>query len=99
MKALILAAGYGTRLYPLTQSMPKPLLDVNGKPMMEYVLERIKAVPNINEFYVVGNGKFNAKFKEWKEKQGSHEPIKLLNDGTTDDNNKLGAIRDIELVL
>lgn len=99
MKALILAAGYGARLYPLTQSMPKSLLDVNGKPMMEYVLERIKAVPNINEFYVVGNEKFNTKFKEWKEKQGAHEPIKLLNDGTTDNKNKLGAIRDIELVL
>jgi len=99
MKALILAAGYGTRLCPLTKSIPKALLEVNGRPIVEYILERIEVIPNIEEVYMVVNGKFYKKFKEWNRNYESEKPIKLINDGTSDDSNKLGAIRDIKLVI
>lgn len=99
MKALILAAGYGTRLYPLTESMPKPLLDVKGKPMVEYVLKKIESISDIEDIYMVVNHKFYRKFEEWKGAYQSERPIKLINNGTTDDSNKLGAIKDIELVI
>jgi glucose-1-phosphate thymidylyltransferase len=99
MKALILAAGYGTRLYPLTESMPKPLLDVRDKPMVEYVLEKIEPISNIEDIYLVVNDKFYRKFEEWKRTYHSERPIKLMNDGTTDDSNKLGAVKDIGLVI
>lgn len=99
MKALILAAGYGTRLYPLTKSIPKALLDVNGKPIVEYILERIEVTPNIKEVYMVVNGKFYKKFEGWQRNRKSKKPIILMNNGTTDDSNKLGAIRDMELVI
>ncbi len=99
MKVLILAAGYGTRLYPLTHSMPKALLDVNGKPMVEYLLEKINSVPEIEEIYIVSNEKFYTKFERWSKHYKSQKPIKLINNGTTDDSNKLGAIHDINLVV
>ncbi|MDD5454790.1 MAG: nucleotidyltransferase family protein [Candidatus Ratteibacteria bacterium] len=99
MKALILAGGYGTRLYPLTESMPKSLLDVNGRPIIEYILEKIATVPDIKEIYMVVNEKFHENFKRWNEQRHSPNPVILVNNGTTDDSNKLGAIKDIKLVI
>jgi glucose-1-phosphate thymidylyltransferase len=99
MEALILAAGYGTRLYPLTKSMPKPLLNVGDKPIVEHILKKIEVVPDVEEVCIVVNNKFHKKFEEWRRNYKSAKPIRLINDGTTDDSNKLGAIRDIELVI
>ncbi|MCK4904644.1 nucleotidyltransferase family protein [bacterium] len=99
MKALILAAGYGTRLYPLTQSTPKPLLDVSGSPVVEYILEKIEAIPDIEESYIIVNQKFYSKFEEWKKNYKSKKPITLINNGTTDDSNRMGAIKDMELAI
>ncbi len=99
MKALILAAGYGTRLYPLTQSMSKALLDVNGRPIVEYILDKIYDISEIEEIYIVSNEKFYKKFKQWNENYKPQIPITLINNGTTDDSNKLGAIRDIKFVI
>jgi glucose-1-phosphate thymidylyltransferase len=99
MKVLILAAGYGTRLYPLTKSMPKALLDVNGRPMVEHILDKIRGIREIEEIYIVSNAKFYNKFEEWKANYKSQKPITLLNNGTTDDSNKLGAIRDIKFAI
>ena len=59
MKALILAAGYATRLYPLTKKYPKPLLEVKGRPIIDYIIEKIAKVSSINEIYIVTNSKFN----------------------------------------
>jgi len=99
MKALILAAGYGTRLYPLTQSMPKALLGVNGKPLVEYILDKIYDIPEINEIYIVANAKFYKKFEDWKINYKFVKPITLINDGSTDNDNRLGAIRDIKFAV
>lgn len=102
MKLIILAAGYATRLYPLTLDRPKPLLEVGGKPMIEHVLGSIGSVPQIDRVYVVTNNKFAGHFERWAAgyaARGARAPITVINDGTTDDKNKLGAIGDLHLVL
>jgi glucose-1-phosphate thymidylyltransferase len=102
MKVIILAAGYATRLYPLTLTQPKPLLPVAGKPMIDHVLDNL-AVPGIDRVYVVTNAKFAAHFQKWADAYRTAKAAKLdftiVNDGSTDDTNKLGAIGDLHLVL
>lgn len=99
MKALILAAGYGTRLYPLTKDKPKPLLPVAGRPMLEHVLKKIEEIEEIDTIYVVTNEKFAGHFCEWKDTYTSRKEIKIINDATTSDEDKRGAIGDMQLVL
>ena len=101
MKLIILAAGYATRLYPLTQNQPKPLLPVAGKPMMEHVLDNIATIKAIDHAYVVTNAKFAQHFEDWAAtyRPDLHFSFSIVNDGSTDDSNKLGAIGDIHLVL
>lgn len=101
MKLIVLAAGYATRLYPLTLNQPKPLLDVAGKPMLEHVLDNLAPVGEIDHVYVVTNGKFAGHFERWAEgRRSSGGPeITVVNDHSTDDSNKLGAIGDLNLVL
>jgi glucose-1-phosphate thymidylyltransferase len=102
MKLIILAAGYATRLYPLTLNQPKPLLPVAGKPMLEHVLDNIAGISAINHAYVVTNAKFVSHFEEWA--AGYQRPnlkfgFTIVNDGTTDETNRLGAIGDMHLVI
>lgn len=102
MKVLILAAGYATRLYPLTLTQPKPLLPVDGKPMIEYVLDNLAPIGSIDRVYVVTNQKFAAHFQKWSDgyrHAGAKLDFTIVNDGSTDDNNKLGAIGDMHLVI
>jgi glucose-1-phosphate thymidylyltransferase len=102
MNALILAAGYATRLYPLTLNKAKPLLEVAGKPMIEWVLDNLAPVREVENIYVVTNQKFAADFQEWATRyqdRQSHFRIKIIDDGSSSDEDKLGAIGDIELVL
>ncbi len=99
MKALILAAGYGTRLYPLTRDKPKPLLPVAGQPMIEHLLKKIEAIEEIDKIYVVTNEKFTGHFQSWKETYRGRKELKIINDATTGDENKLGAIGDMQLVV
>ena len=95
MKCIILAAGYATRLYPLTLDRPKPLLPVAGKPMIEHILEKIEKVDDIDEILIITNNKFFNDFRNWKRKYSFSKPIKILDDGTTSDGDKLGAVGDI----
>jgi len=102
MKVIILAAGYATRLYPLTLSQPKPLLTVAGKPMVEYVLDNLAPIGGIDRIYVVTNAKFASHFQKWADnyrETKSKLEFTIVNDGSTDDSNKLGAIGDIHYVL
>jgi glucose-1-phosphate thymidylyltransferase len=102
MKLIILAAGYATRLYPLTLNQPKPLLPVAGKPMMEHVLDHIATVKDIDHAYVITNAKFVNHFESWARTYTHpdlHFSFTIVNDGSTDDTNKLGAIGDLHLVL
>lgn len=102
MKVLILAAGYATRLYPLTLTQPKPLLAVAGKPMIEYVLDNLAPIGGLDRIYVVTNSKFAGHFEKWSETYRATKAklnFTIVNDGSTDDTNKLGAIGDILFVL
>ena len=102
MKVIILAAGYATRLYPLTLTRPKPLLPVAGKPMIDHVLDNLAAIDGIDRIYVVTNAKFAAQFQEWADDYRAKKSklnFTIVNDGSTDDTNKLGAIGDINFVL
>ncbi|MBA2338893.1 MAG: nucleotidyltransferase family protein [Pyrinomonadaceae bacterium] len=99
---MILAAGYATRLYPLTLNRAKPLLDVAGKPMIEHVLDNLSPIKEVERIYVVTNAKFAAQFQSWSEKYRngkSGSEITIVNDNSTSDANKLGAIGDMHLVL
>ena len=97
MKALILAAGYATRLYPLTLNIPKALLPVKGTPIIDFIIQEIETIDPVNEIIVLSNSKFFQQFKTWrKEKQKTSSiPITIINDGTTCDDDKLGAIGDM----
>src|SRR3972149_1306580 len=99
MKALILAAGYATRLYPLTKETPKPLLPVGGIPMIEHILFRIVEVPEVDEVFIVTNDKFYSQFREWSGSYRSKKRIKVINDGTKSNEDRLGAIGDIDFVI
>jgi glucose-1-phosphate thymidylyltransferase len=102
MNILILAAGYATRLYPLTANKAKPLLEVAGKPMIEWVLDNLAPIPEIDGVYVVTNQKFAADFADWsKEYQARHPGMNfhIVNDGSTSDADKLGAIGDIHFTI
>lgn len=102
MKVIVLAAGYATRLYPLTLDKPKPLLPVAGKPMLEHVMDNLAPIPYIDVVYVVTNAKFADHFQKWADEYSRKNPqfcFEVVNDGTTDDSNKLGAIGDTNLVL
>jgi glucose-1-phosphate thymidylyltransferase len=102
MNVLILAAGYATRLYPLTQNKAKPLLEVAGKPMLEWVVDALATVDGIETIYVVTNNKFAQDFEDWASgysKRHFGKRFKIINDGSTDDSNKLGAIGDIQMVI
>ena len=102
MNVLILAAGYATRLYPLTLHKAKPLLEVVGKPMIEWVLDNLAGIPDLETVYVVTNNKFVKDFQTWADgfrQRQSGLALKVIDDGSTDDSDKLGAIGDINLVL
>src|SRR5438067_6107381 len=102
MKVIILAAGYATRLYPLTLTQPKPLLPVAGKPMIEYVLDNLAPIGGLDRIYVVTNSKFASHFQQWADNYRASKAkldFTIVNDGSTDDSKKLGAIGDLHLVL
>ena len=93
MKALILAAGYATRLRPLTDDRAKPLLPVGGRPMIDYTLAKIAEVPDVDEIHLVTNGRFAADFEAW-----GRGGVRVHDDRTTTNDDRLGAIGDIVFV-
>ena len=99
MKCLILAAGYATRLYPLTKDTPKPLLEIAGKSILERLLDKISVIDKIDHVYVVTNSRFAHAFNDWVGSYQYSKPITVIDDGTTSNENRLGAIGDIQYVL
>ena len=102
MNVLILAAGYATRLYPLTLNKAKPLLVVGGKPIIEWLVDNLAGIPDLETIYVVTNDKFTADFQAWSQSYQKRHPefkFKIVNDGSTSDDDKLGAIGDINFVV
>ena len=99
MKCIVLAAGYATRLYPLTLNKPKTLLPVGQKRIIDHIIEKMDAVDELDEIIVVTNDRFHQQLRDWAKTAESRVPITVLNDGTTDDANKRGAIGDIAFVI
>ena len=102
MNVLILAAGYATRLYPLTLTKAKPLLAVGGKPIIEWLVDNLSGIPDLETIYVVTNDKFMADFQAWSQNYQKRHPefrFKIINDGSKSDDDKLGAIGDINFVV
>ena len=102
MNVLILAAGYATRLYPLTLNKAKPLLEVGGKPIIEWLVDNLTDISVFETVYVVTNNKFAGAFQAWSRSYNKRNPefrFKVINDGSTSDDDKLGAIGDINFVI
>jgi len=99
MKAIILCAGYATRLYPLTINTPKPLLDITGKPMIEHILLKLYEINNLSEIFIVTNNKFCTHFNKWLKNYKTDIKIKIINDNTNSNEDRLGAVGDINLVI
>lgn len=103
MKGIILAAGYATRLYPLTQNKPKPLLPVAGVPILERILVKFEALDGIDQIYIVTNSKFYPHFDKWlidyRHRQKNHYEITVVDDGTWTNETRLGPVGDICLVI
>ena len=97
MKCLILAAGYATRLYPLTENFPKPLLKVGGKTILDWLVDDIDESGKIDEYLVISNGKFAEHFSEWA--KGKKQKITVVNDQTYTNETRLGAVKDIQFAI
>ena len=96
MKVIILAAGYATRLYPLTLHKAKPLIEINNKPIINYLIEKISEL-KVDKIYVVCNQKFFNQFLSWKEECG-YDNVEIINDETINEEQKLGSIGDINFL-
>ena len=97
MKCLILAAGYATRLYPLTENFPKPLLKVGEKTILDWLIDDLEKSKVINEYVVISNHKFAHHFDDWAKDKAYR--ITVLDDGTTSNENRLGAVKDIQFAI
>lgn len=95
MKCLILAAGYATRLYPLTENFPKPLLEVGGKTILDHLIDDIDLSGKVSEYIVVTNHKFAAYFEKWALGKKGKPCISVVDDGTSTNETRLGAVKDI----
>lgn len=99
MKCVILAAGYATRLYPLTENYPKPLLKVGEKTIIDWIMGDLDRYGVITEFIIVSNHKFVEHFEEWKKGTSYQAQVTVIDDGTTDNEHRLGAVRDIAFAI
>ncbi len=101
MKNIILAAGYATRLYPITENFPKPLLEIGGATILDRMLQDVDPVEEITEHILVSNHKFIGIFEKWAEEARTRytKPITVIDDGSTDNDNRIGAVKDLTLAL
>lgn len=99
MKCIVLAAGYATRLYPLTENFPKPLLKVKERAIIDWIIEDLDQYGIISEFIIVSNHKYVGCFKEWQQSANYNAKITVIDDGTVDNANRLGAVRDIAFAI
>lgn len=99
MDCILLAAGYATRLYPLTENMPKALLKMGDRTILDMVIDKIEDIDEINTVYIVTNHKFYLHFCDWAKEYQGPKKIKVINDFTTTNDNRLGAIGDMHYVI
>lgn len=108
MKTIVLAAGYATRLYPLTENFPKPLLEIGRTTILGRLLDDADGIDGISEHIVVTNGRFAGLFEDWtgkrsddalREGKADLKPVRVLSDGTFTNETRLGAVRDLVLAI
>ena len=97
MKCLILAAGYATRLYPLTENFPKPLLEVGGKTILDWLVDDIDTAGLVDEYVVISNHKFAHHFDKWAATKAMK--VTVVDDGTSSNETRLGAVKDIQFAI
>lgn len=97
MKCLILAAGYATRLYPLTENFPKPLLEVKGKTILDWLIDDIDSSSLVDEYVVISNHKYAHHFEAWAKTKT--QKITVVDDGTSSNETRLGAVKDIQYAI
>ena len=99
MKCILLCAGYATRLFPLTENFPKALLEVGGRPLLNYIVDDVNEIEEVDEIYLVTNAKYTPHFEKWAKDLNNVKKISIINDGTTSNSDRLGAIGDILFTL
>lgn len=99
MKNIIIAAGYATRLYPLTENFPKPLLTIGKSTILDRMLADIDAIDDVDEHIIVTNHKFASIFRDWADKAEYAKPITIIDDGTSTNDTRLGAVKDLLLAI
>jgi glucose-1-phosphate thymidylyltransferase len=99
MKAIIMAGGYAKRMWPLTIDIPKPLLPIAGRPVIEYVLEKLKPLNDVQEVYITTNRKFEGAFREWLEGLDYLKEIRLVVEETQKEEEKLGSVGAMKHIL
>ena len=103
MKNIVIAAGYATRLYPLTQNFPKPLLKIGKRTILDRMLDDLDIIQDIDSHIIVSNHKFAPIFQEWAKKRmeesPKRKPIRIIDDGTSTNETRLGAVRDLLLAI
>jgi glucose-1-phosphate thymidylyltransferase len=98
MKVVLLCAGYATRLYPLTKDKPKPLLPIGDRPILEWILDKVAEIKGVEKVYIVTNHRFASQFEEWAKTLHYDWPVITIDDQTTTNENRLGAIGDLAYV-
>lgn len=99
MKCLLLCAGYATRLFPLTENFPKALLEVGNRPLLDYIVDEVNSLDEVDEIYLVTNKRYTPHFEKWAKDKNNIKPIIVFNDNTTNNENRLGAIGDIQFTI
>jgi len=99
MKNIVLAAGYATRMYPLTLDFPKSLLKIGESTILDKMLADIDSIDLIDEHIIVTNHKFIQHFYQWKNNSSYRKPVTIIDDGSSDNENRLGAVNDLLLVI
>ena len=99
MKCVLRCAGYATRLFPLTENFPKALLEVGNRPLLDYIVDEVNSLDEIDEIYLVTNAKYTPHFESWEKEKNNIKPITVINDGTYTNDDRLGAIGDINFTI
>ncbi len=95
VSVVLLAAGYGTRLYPLTKDRPKALLPIGPRAMLDIIMDKVREIPNVRQIVLVTNHRFAEQFRQWQQQSG--QPVEVIDDETSTNETRLGAIRDLQL--
>ena len=99
MKCILLCAGYATRLFPLTENFPKPLLKVGNRALLDYILDEVNTIDEVDKIFIITNNKYAHHFEDWVNEKNNVKPIEVINDHTYSNDDRLGAIGDIQYTI